>query len=381
MLNLQELEKEICQEINSLPDLEAKLDIIRVFKNKYIKRLQETDQADPTQLPEIFKDLSHLADLLVKTTLKLAEEQIQKNYGIPSYTDNLGNWGESEFVIVGLGKLGGEEIHYGSDLDLIFLYTRDGETRGRKKISNKEYYILLAQKFISFLTAYTFHGYAYKIDTQLRPSGNQGALVSSLNAYVDYQRNKAQFWEKQALLKARFVAGSSTFGASLKALFQQVIFSKDFPTDLNTKIHHMRLRMEKENGRENARRLHYKLGMGGLVDIEFAVQYLQLKTGKVFENFLIGNTLEALQKMGERGVLQKEDYTILREAYLFYRLLETRMEVNFDLREGYIDPESHILENLAEVMGENSQSSLLDHFQNTREAVRRIYLKILKVED
>jgi len=380
MLNKQSLEKEMTQEIDSLPDLEAKLDIIRVFKNKYVKKLQAEDHNHLDRLPEIFKDLSLIADTLVEATLKLAEKEVQKNYGIPSYTDNLGNISESEFAIVALGKWGGEEIHYGSDLDLIFLYTRDGETRGRKKISNKEYYILLAQKLISFLTAYTFHGYAYKIDTQLRPSGNQGALVSSLNAYFDYQRNKAQFWEKQALLKARFVTGSPSFGSSLKGLFQQLIFSKDFPADLNAKIHHMRMRMEKENGRETARRLHYKLGFGGLTDIEFLVQYLQLKTGKVFENFLSGNTLEALQKMGEKGILKKGDYTLLRDAYLFYRLLETRMEVNFDLREGYIDPESHLLENLAELMGEISQASLLEHFQKTREDVRRIYLAILKIE-
>jgi glutamate-ammonia-ligase adenylyltransferase len=140
------------------------------------------------------------------------------------------------------------------------------------------------------------------------------------------------------------------------------------------------MRMEKEN-RRSPRRLHYKLGSGGLTDIEFAVQYLQLKMGKIFESIVEQNTLLALEKMEEREILRAEERQVLREGYLFYRLLETRMEVYFDLREGYLDPESHLLDNLSEVMGEPSAQALLDKFMQIRHDVRRVYLRILRIEN
>jgi glutamate-ammonia-ligase adenylyltransferase len=310
--------------------------------------------------------------------LRLAEKDLVKTYGFPTYIDNDGNLMRAEFAVVGLGKLGGREIHYGSDLDLIFLYSRNGQTEGRKIISNREFYARQAQKFISYLSVYTMAGFAYRIDTQLRPSGNKGALVSSFDAYADYQRNKAAPWEKQALLKARYITGEDAFGEKLAEQFLKFIYSTEFPPDLNQEMHRLRLRMEKEIAHETPRRFHYKHGPGGLTDIEFAVQYIQLKMGKIFESIVIRNTLEAIERMGERTILKKDEYEVLKTGYLFYRLLETRMEVMFDLKEGYLDPESHLLENLAEAMGEHSQQALLDKFQGIRNDVRKTYLRILQ---
>lgn len=286
----------------------------------------------------------------------------------------------AEFAIIAMGKFGGREMHYASDLDLIFLYNRNGDTEGRKKISNKEFYAYLAQKLISYLTVHTLRGYAFKVDTQLRPSGNQGPLISSLDAFADYQRNFAKIWEKQALLKARFVCGDEVFGKSLKETLQHFIFSTEFPNNLNEEIHNMRMRMEKELAKESPRRLHYKQGPGGIVDIEFIVQYLQLKMGKIFDSIVNENTLEAIEKMGEREVLRPPEYESLKQAYLFYRLLETRLELFFDLKQGYLDPQTLMLENIAEVMDFETGQEMLDVFLNHRKTVRQIYLRILQVE-
>lgn len=141
----------------------------------------------------------------------------------------------------------------------------------------------------------------------------------------------------------------------------------------------MRMRMEKEIAKENPRRLHYKLGMGGLADIEFSIQYLQLKMGKIFDNILVANTLEAIERMGERDILKKNEYETFKSAYLFYRLLEMRMEVLFELKEGYLDPKSDLLENLAETMGESSQDLLLKKFEDYRKRVRQTYLRIMQI--
>ncbi len=373
------LAQELDQLLSKASDLESKLDGLRLFKNENFKKIQEADLASQLSLPQVFKRLSQIADVILAAAIQIAENETAKAYGYPTFIDNDGNILESEFAIVGMGKLGGQELHYGSDLDLIFLYTRNGQTGGRQALSNKEYYAKLIQKFISYLSVYTRGGYAYKIDTQLRPSGNQGPLVSTLDAYADYQRTKAQIWEKQALLKARFVCGNEEFGKTLAKQFHQLIFSTEFPHNLNLEIHRMRLRMENEIAQETPRRLHYKAGFGGLIDIEFAIQYLQLKMGKIFETIVSGNTLEAIEKMGERNILKKTEYEIFKKAYLFYRLLEMRMEVLFDLKGGYLDPQSDLLENLSETMGEASQDTLLVKFKSFREETRHTYLRIMQI--
>lgn len=376
---MESLKKELKILVEEAPDLEAKLEALRIFKNDHFKVIQEADLAGKMSLPTIFQALTEIADTVLGMALKIAEDETSKVYGFPTFIDNDGNLLRSEFSIVAMGKLGGREVHYGSDLDLIFIYSRNGETEGRQVISNREYYAKLVQRMISYLSVYTLRGYAYKVDTQLRPSGNQGPLVTTLDAYADYQRNMAQIWEKQALLKARYACGDDAFGKTLAEQFQQFIFSTEFPPNLNQEIHRMRLRMENEIAQENERRLHYKLGKGGLADIEFAVQYLQLKMGKIFEYIVVGNTLEAMNRMGEREILKKNEFEIFKDAYLFYRLLEMRMEVLFELKEGYLDPKSDLLENLSETMGEASQASLLEKFRAYREEVRQVYLRIMQI--
>ncbi len=377
----EEFQKELSEEISKALSLEDQLDALRLFKKTKVQKIQQEDISQASSLPETFFKLSTLADVILSEALLLVETELHTLYGYPAFIDNDGNIARSEFAVVGMGKLGGQEIHYGSDLDLIFLYSRNGNTQGRKSITHREYYARLAQKLISYLSVPTVQGFAYKIDTQLRPSGNQGTLVSSLDAYADYQRNMAQPWEKQALLKARVVAGDPSFGKSLKKQFLTFIFSKPFSPRLHEEIHQHRLRMEQEIARETPRRLHYKHGFGGLTDIEFSIQYLQLKMGKIFEGILTGNTLKAIELMGEKSLLKKEEYEILKNAWLFYRLLELRMELKFDLKEGYIDPQSAWLDNLAETMGEASGLVLLNKFNETRQQVRRVYLRILQKED
>jgi len=380
MLSRDALKKELAREIQKAPDLEAALDTLRLFKADTVEQIKQKDLRGELSLPDVFLHLSLLADVIAGESLRLAQREMEKSYGFPTFLDNDGNLLRSEFAVVAMGKWGGEEIHYGSDLDMIFLYSRNGQTEGRKEVANREFYAMLAQKLISYLSVHTLQGYAYRIDTQLRPSGNQGALVSSLDAYADYQRNMAQPWEKQALLKARTTVGDDPFAKGLREQFLKFIFSTEFPPNLNEEIHRLRMRMERENGREGPRRLHYKLGEGGLTDIEFAVQYLQLKMGKIFESIVVQNTLKAIEKMEDRELLHPDERKVLKEGYLFYRLLETRMEVHFDLREGYLDPESHLLDNLSEVMGEPSPQALLDKFKRIRHDVRRVYLRILQVE-
>ncbi len=380
-LNPQNLKEKIKTYLEGIDDLETKLDRVRLFKKDQVAFLQKADLEETLPLPDVFQGLTWVAETVLTTLFQLAQEDVARVYGYPMFKDQSGGMMRAEFTIIGMGKLGGQEIHYESDLDLIFVFSRNGKTVGRSEITNQEFYARLAQKLISYLSVYTLQGIAYKIDTQLRASGNQGALVTSLDAYVTYQRNQAQAWEKQALLKARAVAGDPEFVKTFLPLFHQLVFSSPYPLDLNEEIHRLRQRMEKEIGRETPRRLHYKQGMGGLIDIEFTIQYLQMRFGKIYEPILQTNSLSALEKIQEKNLILKAESEILKNAYLFYRKLETRMELLFGLKDGYIDPESHLLENLAEKMGEKSADDFLEYFHQLRHDVREVYLRILQIRE
>ncbi|MCE9625062.1 MAG: bifunctional [glutamate--ammonia ligase]-adenylyl-L-tyrosine phosphorylase/[glutamate--ammonia-ligase] adenylyltransferase, partial [Deltaproteobacteria bacterium] len=273
------------------------------------------------------------------------------------------------------------ELYLHSDLDLIFVYSRNGETQGRKSISNREYFAKLAQRIISYLSLPTREGFAYKVDTELRPSGNAGTLVTSLDSWITYYHEHAAQWERQALLKARLIFASGSFGREFQGLFRRLVFIKPFGEDLPKEIHHLRMRIEKELAKETERRWHYKKGFGGLLDIEFTVQYLQMKLGKVFDNLLSPNTLEALSRLERRGILPADQIATLKRAYAFYRMLEIYLEAKYDFKEGYLDPNHDVLSDLAARMTFASREELLEAFSECRRKVREIYLKTLKIQE
>lgn len=372
--------EELHNQVSAQNELELKLNQLRSFKKKYFSQMQAAQFETGANLPEVFYNLSLVSEAILQETLKLADQELSKNYGKPSYSDNQGNVSPAQFIILGMGKLGGREIHYHSDLDLIFIFSRNGNTSGSEKtISNQEYFGRLSQKLMSFLSVHTYEGSCFKIDTQLRPSGNQGALVSSLDAFADYQKNQAQFWEKQALLKARVVAGDENFSKEISSYLKTFIFNQDLGNHLNKDIYRMRLKMEKELAQESSNRIHFKHGSGGLTDIEFAVQFLQLKMGKIYESILSTNTYESLEKLYERNILSSQERGLLKEAYLFYRSLETTLEIQFEIKNPYLNPQAPFIEDLAEKMGYSSETELVNELNDFKQEVRKIFLRILQL--
>ena len=170
-----------------------------------------------------------------------------------------------------MGKLGGADLNYHSDLDIIFVYDHQGNTDGEKQISNHEYFAKLAQKIISILTMQTREGYVYKIDTRLRPSGNAGPLVTSLDSFLEYHRKEAQIWERQALTKARVVLGDQALACQIGDIIRQTVYGVSIDDDGRREIHRLRMRMENELAKETGDSYNIKTGRGGMVDVEFAV--------------------------------------------------------------------------------------------------------------
>ncbi len=371
--------KTLRQLIDAHPDLEHKLYELRHYKSAQTKKIEENLFHKKQDLKTTMKDLTLLADEILKVAFQIAESELERVNGRPNYKNPHENLCSSEFAMIGMGKLGGNELHFGSDLDLIFTFSHHGETSGPKIITNQEYFSKLTTRIINYLILPTPFGTVYSVDTELRPSGNAGALVTSLEAWISYYHEYAALWEKQALLKARLIAASGEFSKQFDGLFPRLIFLKPFPENFGEEIHYLRKRIERELAKEAEQRWNYKKGYGGLIEIEFTVQYLQLKWGKNLPQILHPNTLEALDELEAQQLLSTDFSRILREAYYFYRMLEIFLEVQFELKEGHLDIEHDCVEGVAKSMSFTNKKDFLEAFKNYRRQVREIYLKTLQI--
>lgn len=360
-------------------DLESKLDELRKFKSARVQDIEERFFHHEQDLPSTMNKLTDLADSVLMAAAELAKNELRFNFGLPQFKDNDGQFLPSDFAIIGMGKLGGHELHFGSDLDLIFIFSRHGQTQVGRPLTNQEYFAKLAQRIISYLGLYTRFGFLYKVDTELRPSGKAGALVSEIHSWTTYYHEHALLWERQALLKARLIFSTGKFSQEFKGLFRRLIFLKPFPENMAEEINYLRMRIERELAKESPKHWHYKKGHGGLVDIEFTVQFLQLKLGKIFDQLLSPNTLEALQQLRERRILKPNEAEVLEKAYLFYRRLEIILELKFNLKEGYLDLDYERMPEVAKEMSLSSASEFIQAFGDFRDKVREIYLHTLQI--
>ncbi|GAB4373241.1 MAG: bifunctional [glutamate--ammonia ligase]-adenylyl-L-tyrosine phosphorylase/[glutamate--ammonia-ligase] adenylyltransferase [Deltaproteobacteria bacterium] len=370
-----EMRKELGEALGACADFEEEMDELRRFKNAETLRIGLHDLAGNLSPEEGMFQLSALAEVLLGYALVLARRETSNRYGVPMTAGEDGPV-EARFCVMGMGKLGGEELTYHSDLDILFLYQGSGETAPRigvapetfRKLSNHEYFAKVAQRLISILSTSTREGYVYKLDTRLRPSGNAGPLVSSREAFARYHEASAQLWERQALLKCRFVAGDRDFGKRMEQEIARFLFDRPLPGNAAEEIHRLRTRMEKEIGRERADRLDLKVGRGGIVDVEFAVQYLQLRHGPAHPAVRARATLKALYELHRAGILPEEEFRVLDEGYRFLRSLEVGLRLSQDASierfdPGLLEPETR------------------ERYREVTERIRQIYLRILGIAE
>jgi len=358
--------------LESAQDYEAGLDIIRRFRNSEILRIGINDIFGELDPIAVSKQITYLADTCLIKAYEMGVEELEKRFGRPGC--------DAKFAIIALGKLGGEEILYSSDLDIIFIYSVGGETSGPKIISNHEFFAKLGQRIITTLSVATKEGFAFKVDTRLRPSGSSGPLVASEEAFIKYHKETAQMWEKQAMLKARLAAGNADFGAKILAAAEELVYAAPLTDDDLKELYRIRRRMEIEIAKEASGKYNIKLGRGGLVDVEFAVQLLQLKFGKQKKALRKCNTIDAMNALKDIDIISKTDYEILMNAYRFYRLLENRIRIVQNRTESYIIKDSPELLELAkriDYKGIDAGKRLLDDYLNHTVKIRELYQKIL----
>lgn len=301
-------------------DFEAKLDALRRFRNQEFLRIGINCVEEVLQDEEVGAELTTLADVCVQAALRVATEETLARFGETKLPGSV--------VILGLGKLGAGELNFNSDLDLIFVY--DAPERASTNPSPHEIFTWLAQRLITVLQAPTKEGIVYRIDTRLRPSGRSGPLVSSLGAFRHYHEESARIWERQALIKARAVAGDDRLAREVGKVIEQFVYRASLRAEEVREIRRLRGRMERELARERADHVNIKTGRGGLVDIEFLVQMLQLHCGVQQQGVRCRATLEALHALERHGILPASDAEVLATGYRFLRRLEQTLRLLHD---------------------------------------------------
>jgi glutamate-ammonia-ligase adenylyltransferase len=361
-------------------DLEGKLNAIRRSKTEEFIRIGLHDLGGSIDLEPVLEQLSDLADAVVECALQLSLEELKEKFGIIP---------QGRFAVLGMGKMGGRELDYNSDLDLVFVYDADEDAYSsggaQGKLPAHDFYVRVGQKLITYLSAPTEEGIAYKIDMQLRPSGKAGPLVSSLEAFRDYHRTSSQLWERQSLIKARYVAGDSILGKILEKVAADFAYGSGLSREAVGEIHHLRMRMERELAGESDSHFNLKKGRGGIVDIEFLTQMLQLTHGVRHPSLRCRGTLKALKALHHQEILKKKEYATLADGYLFLRRLDHRLRLERDQSIDAFERDPGRLDGIARALGyesglgRNSKSlvkagrKLLADYESRREKIRACY--------
>jgi glutamate-ammonia-ligase adenylyltransferase len=321
--------EEIRQRLERLPDdLELQMEELRVFKQVNVLRVAAADVTEVLALMRVSDHLSDIAEVALKEVLELAWKYLSAKHGLPVCELPGHRSAGRGFAVIAYGKLGGLELGYDSDLDLVFLHAgATGETRdSARPIENSLFFARLGQRVIHILTASTRVGVLYDTDMRLRPSGSSGILVSHIEGFRDYQLHEAWTWEHQALIRARAVGGDPVLMERFEQLRKEVLAAKRDRQKLQDDVLQMRQRMRRELLKPEADEFDLKQSVGGIVDIEFLVQYLVLLKSHEHPQLLEWtDNVRLIQTLLETGVIGEISAHRLKHAYLIYRAMAHRL--------------------------------------------------------
>jgi [glutamine synthetase] adenylyltransferase / [glutamine synthetase]-adenylyl-L-tyrosine phosphorylase len=330
------------------------------FKRRNFLRIVLKDVLGLSTLGETTFELSTLADVILANALTFCFQELEKRYGHPQYRDAQGRIVPSGFSIISLGKLGGNELNYSSDIDLLFLYGQDGETSGGSEpdsaVSNKEFFVRLAHAVTRSITQPTHQGEVFRVDLRLRPEGEQGDLAISLNSAAEYYKHRARDWELQMLIKARHSAGDAHLTREFLRRVETYIYGAPADIEAVESVLWARERISKKLRESRGEALDVKLHRGGIRDIEFLTQCLQRLRGGQDPWVRSGGTLFALRKLNDKGWLSDADFAALTACYEFFRQLEHRIQLEMGKQTHRLPKDPAALDRLARRVGAESDS-------------------------
>jgi [glutamine synthetase] adenylyltransferase / [glutamine synthetase]-adenylyl-L-tyrosine phosphorylase len=353
------------------------------FRRRELLRIYLHDVRRTQTLVETTEELSNLADAILDYALSLAHQDLDNKYGAPLRDDERGRIATAEFCIVALGKLGSCELNYASDIDLIFIYSGEGTTAGsseRGKLSNREYFIKLSETISKLAGQPAGEGAAYRVDLRLRPHGRDGALACSLDEALKYYGKSAQTWELQALIRSRAAAGSSSLFSRFVAAVQPYIYRPDISIkDALASVRLAKQKIDRKIERSNEG-FNVKLQRGGIREIEFIAQALQLAHGGRDEWLRVTHTVISLGRLADRNLITEQERSELSDGYVFLRTLEHRLQMEHGLQTHTVpqaQPQRSLVARRMGFAGANAlhdfDSALTLHTTNVRNAYDRVF--------
>jgi glutamate-ammonia-ligase adenylyltransferase len=369
-----------CELVRTLKVLEREdmqLDHLRSVKRREMLHIGVRDLLRLCSVEETLTALSVLAEALISATYWICASALRRAHDIPAkaFTD---------FTILAMGKLGGGELNFSSDVDLMFVYGSDKEQDGKLP---EEYFRRLSKKITSGLNDFTGEGYVYRVDLRLRPEGDAGNMADPLDGYARYYRSRMGTWERLALLKAWPVAGSWALGRRFLEMAAPFIHEPPFDLQALADVRDMKARVDQKVTDRGQAGRNVKLGAGGIREIELIVQSLQVGHGAGSPRILGRNTLGALSALRDHRLVAEEEFDILHRAYVFLRDVENKLQMVNDAQTHSLPREVEELNACARLLGypetrtESAADQFLRDFQHHTGRVNEIFENIIVAAD
>lgn len=366
--NLEEesFKKTVKETVSVFKSFKAKVNSLRSLKRRETLRIGLKDILGKSELSETVFELSVLARSVSTELFSICYNEVLSKYGIQKTNH--------QYCIIALGKLGGYELNYSSDIDLIIVYDKDST------VKNKQYSEILNETVLLFIdsaTSLTDTGYIYRVDFRLRPDGRNSPLCKTYDEFINYYETRGEDWERQMLIKASFLTGSQAFYNKLINYLSHFIYPSTFFVSPQEQIKQLKRNIEKRlAGDENI-----KLIPGGIRDIEFSVQALQLINGGKNSNLRTNDTLEAITKLEKEKLLSTDEAETLRNSYILYRKVEHYLQLMNDIQTHSIPDKGELLEKLSSFLGFKSSSEFKRKVKNHRSKVEKIFNSITGTEN
>ncbi len=375
--------EDLVREARSIVDLfdtfESRSEALRRFRRREILRIAARDVVAHCHVAAVADDLSNFADAVCEAALRCARLELEPRFGKPMVS---GTRDEANFVAIGMGKLGARELNFSSDIDLIFLFDESGETSGGSSsaLTNSEYFQKLGERLIKVLAEQTSEGMIFRVDMRLRPHGRMGPLAVDVDSAIHYFENEGHAWERQALIKARPVAGDLDLGGRFVERTRPFVFPKYFDDETLEDIRNGKRQMEAQIAQRGETEIEVKLGRGGIRDIEFTVQMLQLLNGGRVPELRVPPTLRAIKALGEQNLLRPLDAQTLASNYVFLRQVEHRLQIEGSLQRHCLPSVSAERDLFARKLGYANGASFMTDYSDRATATRQILDQFLASE-
>jgi [glutamine synthetase] adenylyltransferase / [glutamine synthetase]-adenylyl-L-tyrosine phosphorylase len=388
VLTATEYKKRLGKFLKSEPEGKALALSMALFRRQQILRILLRDVLGFSSLSDTTEELSNLADAILHLSYKRIRAELVARHGRPRYVDENGEMRDCGMSVIALGKLGGRELNYSSDIDLMFVYAANGETDGEHPISNKEFYKKVANHHTELLSTYTAEGLCYRVDLRLRPDGSHGEVCISLEGAKSYYQTRARDWELQMLIKARVAAGDPEAGRELLRTVEPLIYSTTLDFSAVEEVSATRERISEKLAKRKLSKSTFdvKLAPGGIRDVEFLVQCLQRLHGGRVPWVRHGGTMLALSRLSQKDLLSAAEFGRLISAYRFLRNLEHRLQFAEDRQTHTLPTSSQELDLLAGKMPASQLGSapsgekLLQELNAHLEAVQEIYERVIHAQ-